>query len=125
MRKKIILTISFIVTILPMLLNWFGTIDGKFLISGTEVLFNPIIVISIIVYFLFVWYKGDIKLCKILPIISLFIIFIYEIYEYFNYMIVNIDAQRVVYLGYFISVIFIALMITLYIKINKKDIKIS
>ena len=48
MRKKIILTVAFLISLLPMLLNQYGGMKGVQEISGLINLFNPIGIISVL-----------------------------------------------------------------------------
>ena len=55
MKKKIILTIAFLISLLPMLLNQYGGMKGVQEISGLINLLNPIGIISMLVFFAGVW----------------------------------------------------------------------
>ena len=50
MKKKIILSIIFICSLLPMLLNQYGGAKGIQEISGLTNLFNPIGIIAVILF---------------------------------------------------------------------------
>lgn len=55
MKKKIILTIAFLISLLPMLLNQYGRMKGVQEISGLINLLNPIGIISMLVFLAGVW----------------------------------------------------------------------
>ena len=55
MKKKIKLTIAFLVSLLPMLLNQYGGKKGVQEISGLINLLNPIGIISVLLFIIGVW----------------------------------------------------------------------
>jgi len=55
MKKKIILTIAFAISLLPMLLNQYGGMKGVQEISGLINLYNPIGIISVLFFIIGVW----------------------------------------------------------------------
>ena len=55
MKKKIILTIAFLISLLPMLLDQYGGMKGVQEISGLINLFNPIGIISVLLFIIGVW----------------------------------------------------------------------
>lgn len=55
MKKKIILSVLFIISLSPMLLNQYGSARGVQEISGLINLFNPIGIISTILFIIGVW----------------------------------------------------------------------
>ena len=55
MNKKMILSIVFILSLIPMLFSQYGTIKGVQEASGILNLTNPIGIIAIILYFIGVW----------------------------------------------------------------------
>ena len=55
MKKKIILTIAFVISLLPMLLNQYGGMKGVQEISGLINLYNPIGIISVLFFIIGVW----------------------------------------------------------------------
>lgn len=50
MRKKIILSILFSISLTPMLLEQFGTVKGVQAVSGLMNLFNPLGVLSVLLF---------------------------------------------------------------------------
>ena len=127
MKKKIILTIAFLISLLPMLLNQYGGMKGVQEISGLINLFNPIGIISVLVFFVGVWASFENKkINKIFGIVGTIGIVVSEIYEFFTWHIMNITGKMSIqnsiefafpefYAGLVISLI----MIFVYLCINK------
>ena len=61
-NKRIILTILFIMSLLPMLMNQYGGLKGVQEISGLINLFNPIGIVSVIIFFIGVWFPLNITI---------------------------------------------------------------
>ena len=127
MKKKIILTIAFLISLLPMLLNQYGGMKGVQEISGLINLFNPIGIISMLVFFAGVWasFENE-KINKILGILGTIGIVVSKIYEFFTWHIMNITGKMSIqnsiefafpefYVGLLISLI----MIFVYLCIDK------
>ena len=127
MKKKIILTIAFLSSLLPMLLNQYGGMKGVQEISGLINLLNPIGIISMLVFLAGVWasFENE-KTNKILGILGTIGIVVSEIYEFFTWHIMNITGKMSIqnsiefafpefYAGLVISLI----MIFVYLCINK------
>ena len=127
MKKKIILTIAFLISLLPMLLNQYGGKKGVQEISGLINLLNPIGIISMLVFFAGVWasFENE-KINKILGILGTIGIVVSEIYEFFTWHIMNITGKMSIhnsiefafpefYVGLLISLI----MIFVYLCIDK------
>ena len=127
MKKKIILTIAFLSSLLPMLLNQYGGMKGVQEISGLINLLNPIGIISMLVFFAGVWasFENE-KINKILGILGTIGIVVSEIYEFFTWHIMNITGKMSIqnsiefafsefYVGLLISLI----MIFVYLCIDK------
>ena len=85
-NKQVILTILFIMSLMPMLLYQFGGMRGVQEISGLIILLSPITIVSIILFFLGIWFKfKNKKTNKILGGIGVVGIVISEIYEFFTW----------------------------------------
>ena len=56
MKKKIILSIAFIISLLPMFLNQYGELKGVQEITGLINLLNPIGMVSVILFAVGVWF---------------------------------------------------------------------
>ena len=127
MKKKIILTIAFLISLLPMLLDQYGGMKGVQEISGLINLLNPIGIISMLVFFAGVWasFENE-KINKILGILGTIGIVVSKIYEFFTWHIMNITGKMSIqnsiefafpefYVGLLISLI----MIFVYLCIDK------
>lgn len=94
MKKKIILTISFCISLLPMLLNQYGGAKGVQEISGLINLLNPIGIASVILFIIGVWAKfKNKKINKILGGSGVIGIVISEIYEFLTWHILTITGN--------------------------------
>lgn len=58
MKKKIILSIAFIISLLPMFLNQYGGLKGVQEITGLINLLNPIGMVSVILFAVGVWFPS-------------------------------------------------------------------
>ena len=129
MKKKIILTVAFLISLLPMLLNQYGGMKGVQEISGLINLLNPIGIISVLLFIVGVWvsFKNK-KTNKILGVLGTIGIVVSEIYEFLTWHIMNITGKMSIhnsiefafpefYFGLVISLI----MIFVYLYIDKID----
>ena len=120
MKKKIILTIAFVISLLPMLSNQYGGMKGVQEISGLINLYNPIGIISVLFFIIGVWipFKNK-KINKIFGGLGVVGIVISEIYNFFTWHIMNITGKMSIhnsiefafpefYAGLVISLIMIA-----------------
>ncbi len=127
MKKKVILTIAFLISLLPMLLNQYGGMKGVQEISGLINLLNPIGIISVLLFVIGVWvsFKNK-KTNKILGALGTIGIVVSEIYQFFTWHIMNITGKISIhnsiefafpefYIGLAISLI----MIFVYFSIDK------
>lgn len=126
-NKKVMLTILFVMSLMPMLLNQFGGMKGVQEISGLIILLSPICIISIILFLLGIWFKFKNNTTnKILGGVGVIGIVVAEIYEFFTWYTINITkdinlynsvnlAFPEFYIGLFISIC----MIFIYFFIDK------
>ena len=127
MKKKIILSIAFVLSLLPMLLNQYGGARGVQEISGLGNLFNPIGLVSVLLFIIGVWVSfKNVKVNKILSILGVVGIVISEIYQFLTWHILTITGEMSIqnsinfafpefYIGLAISL----LMIVVYFVIDK------
>ena len=127
MKKKIILSIAFVLSLLPMLLNQYGGARGVQEISGLGNLFNPIGLVAVLLFIIGVWVSfKDVKINKILSILGVVGIVISEIYQFLTWHILTITGEMSIqnsinfafpefYIGLAISLI----MIVVYFVIDK------
>ena len=128
MKKKVTLTIAFIISLLPMLMNQYGGMKGVQEITGLVNLLNPIGIVSVIMFSVGVWMpfmKQTIG--RVLGALGTIGIVVSEIYKFFTWHVMNITGEVSIhnsiefafpefYIGLVISVI----MIVSYFVIDKK-----
>ncbi len=94
MKKEVILTIAFVISLLPMLLNQYGGMKGVQEISGLGNLFNPIGLVAVLLFIIGVWVSfKDVKINKILSILGVVGIVISEIYQFLTWHILTITGE--------------------------------
>ena len=127
MKKKIVLTISFLISLLPMLLNQYGGMKGVQEISGLINLLNPIGIISVLLFIIGVWvsFKNK-KINKILGAFGTIGIVASEIYNFFTWHIMNITGKMSIHYSiefafpaFYIGLAISLIMIFIYFFIDK------
>lgn len=94
MKKKIILTTAFLISLLPMLFNQYGGSKGVQEISGLINLFNPIGIISVLLFITGIWAPlKNKRINRILGALGTIGIVASEIYEFFTWHIMNITGE--------------------------------
>ena len=127
MKKKIILSIAFIFSLLPMLLCQYGGAKGVQEISGLVNLFNPIGIISVLLFFIGVWgtFKNS-KINKALSIMGVIGIVASEIYQFLTWHILTITGEmsiknsiNLAYPEFYIGLVVSLIMVVAYFGIDK------
>lgn len=127
MKKKTILTIAFLISLLPMLLNQYGGMKGVQEISGLINLLNPIGIISVLLFIIGVWgsFKNK-KINRILGVFGTIGIVVSEIYKFFTWHIMNITGKMSIHNSiefafpeFYIGLITSLIMIFIYFCIDK------
>lgn len=127
MKKKIIITISFIISLLPMLLNQYGGLKGVQEITGLINLLNPIGIISVLLFVISVWlpFKNN-KINKISGGLGVIGIVISEIYKFFTWHIMNITGKMSIHNSiefafpeFYIGLVISLIMVFIYFSIDK------
>ena len=130
MKKNIILSVLFIISLAPMLLNQYGSARGVQEISGLINLFNPIGIISTILFIIGVWipFKNK-RINKILGFIGVLGIVISEIYNFFTWHVKTITGEisfqnsiNFVFPEFYIGLVISLVMVIAYI-ITEKVLK--
>ena len=94
MKKKIVLTVAFIISLLPMLMNQYGGLKGVQEITGLINLFNPIGIISVALFIMGVWMPfKDLFISKILGSLGTVGIVASEIYQFFTWHVMTITGE--------------------------------
>lgn len=128
MKKKIILSIAFIISLLPMFLNQYGGLKGVQEITGLINLLNPIGMVSVILFAVGVWFPFKEQVVgKSLGVLGTIGIVVSEIYKFFTWHVMNITGEvsihksiRFVFPEFYIGLIISILMVVTYFVIDKK-----
>ena len=94
MKKKIVLSATFIISLLPMLMNQYGGLKGVQEITGMINLLNPIGIISVVLFVIGVWmsFKKPI-INTVLGALGTIGIVISEIYKFFTWHVMTITGE--------------------------------
>lgn len=128
MKKKIVLSILFIVSLIPMLFSQYGGAKGVQEISGIINLLNPIGIISFILFIIGVWLPFKNKIVnKILGALGTLGIVLSEIYKFLTWYIPNYEGSislqhsfNNAFPAFYIGLIFSICMVIVYFIIDKK-----
>lgn len=127
MNKKIILIVSFLISLLPMLFNQYGGAKGVQEISGLINLFNPIGIISTVFVIIGFWITLKNKIInKVLSILGLVGIIISEVYKFFTWHVLTITGEislqssiRLAFPEFYVGLIISIIMLIMYFIIDK------
>lgn len=94
MKKKIILSVAFIISLLPMLFNQYGGRKGVQEVTGLINLLNPIGIVSVILFIVGVWFpfKNGV-LNKSLGALGTIGIVVSEVYNFFTWHTLTITGK--------------------------------
>ena len=94
MKKKIILSVAFVISLLPMLMNQYGGMRGVQEITGLINMLNPIGIISVVLFIIGVWmsFKKPI-INTVLGALGTIGIVISEIYKFFTWHVMTITGE--------------------------------
>ena len=128
MKKKIILSIAFIISLLPMFLNQYGGLKGVQEITGLINLLNPIGMVSVILFAVGIWFPFKKQVIgKSLGALGTIGIVVSEIYKFFTWHVMNITGEvsihksiRFVFPEFYIGLVISILMVVTYFVIDKK-----
>ena len=128
MKKKIILTTAFIISLLPMLLNQYGGLKGVQEITGLINLLNPIGLVSVILFAVGVWFPFEKQVIgKYLGSLGTIGIVISEVYEFFTWHVLTITGEvslqnsiGLAFPEFYIGLIISIVMVAAYFVIDKK-----
>ena len=129
MRKKMILTISFVISLLPMLLNQYGGLKGVQEITGLINLLNPIGIVSVLLFVVGVWIPLKNKInSKVLGALGTIGIVISEIYKFFTWHVMTITGEinfqhsiQLAFPEFYMGLVVSIIMAVIYIVVEKKD----
>ena len=128
MKKKIILSLAFIISLLPMFLNQYGGLKGVQEITGLINLLNPIGMVSVILFAVGVWFPFKEQVVgKSLGVLGTIGIVVSEIYKFFTWQVKNITGEvnihksiRFAFPEFSIGLVISILMVVTYFVIDKK-----
>ena len=128
MKKKIILTVAFIISLLPMLMNQYGGLKGVQEITGLVNLLNPIGIISVILFIVGVWMPFQKQtIDKILGALGTIGIVVSEIYKFFTWHVMAVTGEVSIqnsidyaFPEFYIGLVFSLVMVVAYFLIDKK-----
>ena len=94
MKRKISLSLAFMISLLPMLLNQYGGCKGVQEITGLVNLLNPIGIIAVALFLTGVWmpFKKEI-ISKILSVLGTVGIVASEVYKFFTWHVLTITGE--------------------------------
>lgn len=127
MKKKIIITAAFIISLLPMLLNQYGGLKDVQEITGLINLLNPIGIVSVVLFIVGVWVPMRKPVFnKVMGILGTVGIVISEIYKFLTWHVMTvtggISIQHSIQLAFpefYIGLIVSIIMIVVYIVVEK------
>lgn len=94
MKKKVMLSVTFIISLFPMLLNQYGGLKGVQEITGLINLLNPIGLLSVLLFVAGVWMPFKRKTVgRLLGALGVVGIVISEIYKFFTWHILTITGE--------------------------------
>lgn len=94
MKKKLLLSIAFLVSLSPMLLNQYGGLKGVQEITGMINLLNPVGILSFALFAAGVWIPFQQRILnRVLSLFGTVGIVISEIYKFFTWHVMNITGE--------------------------------
>ena len=123
MKRKIILSTAFIISLLPMLLNQYGGAKGVQEISGIINLLNPIGILSVVIFIAGVWmpFKKE-TTSKILGFLGTFGIVVSEISNFFTWHAMTITGEisiqnsvMLAYPEFYVGLVVSVIMVVIYV----------
>ena len=133
MKKKIILTAAFIISLLPMLLNQYGGLKGVQEITGLINLLNPIGIISVVLFIVGVWVPmKKFVFNKVMGICGTVGIVISEIYKFFTWHVMTVTGEisiqhsiQLVFPEFYVGLVASIIMVAVYLIIEKRTFDIG
>ena len=128
MKKKIILSVTFVISLLPMLMNQYGGMRGVQEITGLINLLNPLGIISVVLFIIGIWmsFKKPI-INTVLGSLGTIGIVISEIYKFFTWHVMTITGEisiqnsiQLAFPEFYIGLTMSLIMVVVYFVINKK-----
>lgn len=129
MKKKLILTAAFVISLAPMLLSQYGGMRGIQEISGLINLTNPIGLFALVLFLVGVWVPFQNKKTGwTFGLIGTIGMVISEIYNYFTWHVLTItgeislkNSMMLAFPEYYLGLVVSVLMVVVYLLITKKQ----
>lgn len=127
MKKRMILTTAFILSLSPMLLNQYGAKRGVQEISGLINLLNPIGIAAVVLFIIGVWLPiNSAKVSKAIGGIGTIGIVLSEIYRFLTWHIMTITGEfsiqtslRMAFPEFYIGLVVSLVMVIFYFSVDK------
>ena len=131
MKKKVILSIAFVISLSPMLLNQYGGFRGVQEITGLINLLNPLGITSVILFFSSVWLPFSQKIFRrTLCVSGAAGIVLSEIYKFFTWHVLTITGElsfqnslRFAFPEFYLGLAVSSAMIAVYFVIEKIELR--
>ena len=128
MKKRIILSAAFIISLLPMVLNQYGGLKGVQEITGLINLLNPIGIASVVLFIVGVWVPMKKPVFnKVMGILGTVGIVISEIYKFLTWHVMTVTGEisiqhsiQLAFPEFYIGLIVSIIMIVVYIVVEKR-----
>ena len=133
MKKRIILSAAFIVSLFPMLLNQYGGLKGVQEITGLINLLNPIGIISVVLFIVGVWVPmKKLVFNKVMGILGTVGIVISEIYKFLTWHVMTVTGEisiqhsmQLAFPEFYIGLVASIIMVAVYLNIEKRTFDIG
>lgn len=128
MKKKGLLSVLFLISLLPMLLNQYGGSRGVQEITGLMNLLNPIGIVAVVVFFVGVWVPlAEKNAGRILGALGTVGIVAAEIYKFFTWHVMTITGEislrhsiRLAFPEFYFGLLVSLAMVAVYFVVDKK-----
>lgn len=128
MKKKIILSATFVISLLPMLMNQYGGMKGVQEITGMINLLNPIGIISVVLFVIGVWVSFNKPIINtVLGALGTVGIVVSELYKFFTWHVLTITGEisiqhsiRFAFPEFYFGLIVSVIMVVAYFYIDMK-----
>ena len=131
MKKKLILTAAFVISLAPMLLSQYGGMRGIQEISGLINLTNPIGLLALVLFLVGVWVPFENKKTGwAMGILGTIGMVISEIYNYFTWHVLTITGEislknsiMLAFPEFYLGLVVSVLMVVVYLAITRRNRK--
>ena len=128
MKKRIILSAAFIISLLPMVLNQYGGLKGVQEITGLINLLNPIGIASVVLFIVGVWVPMKKPVFnKVMGILGTVGIVISEIYKFLTWHVMTVTGEisiqhsiQLAFPEFYIGLVVSINMVVVYIVVEKR-----